>query len=110
MKQTAPFTKSLELDGGFSKITDKVTQFAAVSSAILAVVSGIMKKTLPITWLWTICEVIFAQAIFGAEITAKVLKEVYQKYFFKEQSSVGGLNYNGLGWSQLQWTGNTDML
>jgi hypothetical protein len=98
MKQTAPFTKSLELDGGFSKITDKVTQFAAVSSAILAVVSG------------TICEVIFAQAIFGAEITAKVLKEVYQKYFFKEQSSVGGLNYNGLGWSQLQWTGNTDML
>jgi len=78
---------------------------------MLAVVSVIMRKPQPVTRLWTVCEVLFAQAIFGAEVTGKVLNEVYQKYSFKEQrqvfapwkvlraintSSVGGLNYNGL--------------
>jgi chromosome segregation ATPase len=81
MERTAPLIKSLEEYGGFSKITEKEARLGAVGSAMLAVVSVIMRITQPITQLWTICEVLFAQAIFGAEVTGKVLNEVYRNIF-----------------------------
>jgi hypothetical protein len=55
MKLTALFSKSLEENGGFSKIIGKDSQLAAVGSEILAVDSVIMRQIQPI----------FAQAIFG---------------------------------------------
>ena len=76
MERTAPQIKSLEEYGGFSEIMEKEARFGAVGSAMLAVVSVIMRITQPITRLWTIREVLFAQAIFGAEVTGKVLNEV----------------------------------
>lgn len=111
IKESAPFVKSLEEYGGFCKVTNKETLLAALGSAILAILSVVMRKTQPITRLRTISEVLFGKAIHGAAVTGKVLEELYQKYFFKENrelfapwkglraidtSSVGGLNYNGL--------------
>jgi hypothetical protein len=55
MKLTALFSKSLEENGGFSKIIGKDAQLAAVGYEILAVDSVIMRQIQPI----------FAQAIFG---------------------------------------------
>jgi hypothetical protein len=68
IQQTAPFMKSLDDYGGFSKIMDKYTQFAAICSAILAILSVFMRKTQPVARLWTICEAIFAKAIFGQKL------------------------------------------
>jgi len=111
MKECAPFVKSMEDYGGFTKVSNKETLIAAVGSAILAVLSILMRRTQPISRLRTLCEVLFGQAIYGAAVTAKVLDELYDKYLFRKQrdlfapwkilraidtSSVGGLNYNGL--------------
>ena len=111
IKETAPFVKSLDQYGGFCKLSNKETLLTALGSAIVAILSVVMRKTQPITRLRTICEVLFDRAIYGAAVTAKVLEEMYQKYFFKEHreifapwkvlraidvSAVGGLNYSGL--------------
>ncbi len=103
--------KSLDEYGSFANIRDKVMLLGALCSIILAILSVIMSKTQPITRLRTLCDILFARAIFGVAVTAKVMKELYQKYFFKQQcdlfapwkvlsaidtSVVGGLNYIGL--------------
>ena len=73
---------------------------------MLAILLG---RTQATTRLHVVCEALFDNAIFGVEATQVVLKELYQKYFFKQMremfapwcvlraidlSSLGGLNYN----------------
>jgi len=75
------------------------------------VLALLLSRTQATTRLHVVCEALFDNAIFGVEATQVVLKELYQKYFFKQMremfapwcvlraidlSSVGGLNYNGI--------------
>ena len=89
-----------------SKVTDKVARVAAVATAILYIVSIIMRGTQQYTRLRTVCEVLFEKAIFGADTTNKVLKEISKKYVrnciyvpWKRALDLtvnGGFNYNGI--------------
>jgi hypothetical protein len=67
----------------FAKIRDKETLLGALCSIILAILSIIMSKIQPITRFRTFCDVLFGRAIFGVAVMAKVMEELYQKYFFQ---------------------------
>jgi hypothetical protein len=101
----------LERYGGLQKISDRPTLVAAAGSVIIAVMSVLMRKTMPLSRLRVVCDALFHNCIFGVDVTKSMLSEIYKKFFFHEQrsvfspwkvlraidlSSVGGLNYNGL--------------
>jgi hypothetical protein len=73
------------------------------------VLALLLSRTQATTRLHVVCEALFDNAIFGVEATQVVLKELYQKYFFKQMremfapwcvlraidsSYLGVLNYN----------------
>jgi len=107
----ASILKPLECFGGLKKIKDRQNLLTAVGGVIFGFMSVLMYKTMPITRLRVICEVLFKKCIFGVEATKDMLSELYKQFYYKEQrnvfapwkvlraidlSSVGGLNYNGL--------------
>jgi hypothetical protein len=58
-----------------------------------------MTRTYAVTCLRTVCDALFEQAIFGVEATEVVLKENYQKFYFKRNREIFAL------WKVLkQWT------
>jgi len=102
---------AVEEHGGFTKITDKVTQLLAIGAMLVSFLGVIMKRSHNVTRLRAVCDALFKNVIFGAEATGIVLEEIYQKYIFSEKKRVflpwkilraidlcmaGSLNYSGV--------------
>ena len=77
---------ALDPFGGFSKISDMASRFAAIGAAIVALLSVVMSCTHATKHLQTVYDALFEHVIFGVEATQLVLHEMYHKYFFQEES------------------------
>lgn len=90
------------------KETRKPERLAMIGSVIVAVLGIIMRKTQAVSRLFTLCEVIFDNNLFGAIPTERVLNKCTRMYCRRhvylpwkvlqalDLSINGGINYNGL--------------
>jgi hypothetical protein len=103
--------KAVECNGGFCKVDGKEQRLNVLGALLLSFLSIIMRHSHPITRLRVITDTLFSKLIFGAEATATVLDEVYEKYVVPKQRRIflpwkilqaidltisGSLNFNGV--------------